>query len=47
MFDLNEDPYETVNLAFQHSYLEKRKELQTELADWIDRTDDDYVLPEL
>lgn len=47
MFDLNEDPYETVNLAFQHSYLEKRKELQAELADWIDRTDDDYVLPEL
>ena len=47
MFDLNEDPYETVNLAFQHRYLEKRQELQAELAAWIERTGDEYLLPEL
>jgi hypothetical protein len=47
MFDLNEDPYESLNLAFLDSHNEKREELQAELADWIERTGDTFALPEL
>ncbi|MCH4887612.1 sulfatase [Acidaminobacter sp. JC074] len=45
MFDLNEDPYELVNLAHNTKYLTKRKELNDELQSWIDKTDDKFTLP--
>ncbi len=47
MFDLNEDPYEQVNLAFNLAFAEKRRELHEELAAWIERTDDRFELPVL
>ena len=47
MFDLNEDPYETLNLAFLDTHNDKREELQAELADWIERTGDEFELPEV
>lgn len=46
MHDLNEDPYETVNLAFDPAHRGRRAELQDELARWIDRTGDRFPLPE-
>lgn len=47
MFNLNEDPYELANLAFLDIYNDKRAELQAELAAWLERTGDDFPLPEL
>ena len=47
MFDLNEDPYETLNLAFLDTHNDKREELQAELADWIERTGDEFESPEV
>lgn len=45
LFDLNEDPYEQANLAFNSRYRAKRDELKAGLADWIARTDDEFPLP--
>lgn len=45
MFNLNEDPYEQVNLAFNSGYAAKRKILNERLAKWITDTDDSFVLP--
>ena len=47
MFDLNEDPYEMANLVYLDAYNQKREELQGELAAWLERTGDDFPLPEL
>ena len=47
MFDLNEDPYELANLAFLDAYNDKRAELQGKLAEWLEKTGDDFPLPEL
>lgn len=47
LFDLNEDPYQLNNLAFQDTHNAKREELQGELATWIERTGDAFTLPEL
>lgn len=46
MTNLNEDPYEQVNLAFMPEYREKRAELLEELQGWIQRTGDTFALPE-
>lgn len=45
MFNLNEDPYEQVNLAFNSVYGAKRNELNERLAKWIADTGDSFVLP--
>lgn len=45
LFDLNTDPFEQVNLAYNDRYIEIRKRLNKELNDWIIKTDDDFVLP--
>lgn len=45
MFNLNEDPYEQVNFAFNVAYGAKRKVLNERLAKWIADTDDAFVLP--
>jgi len=47
MFDLNEDPYEQVNLAHNTGYAAQRKRLNDRLAKWIADTDDEFVLPKL
>ncbi len=47
MFNLNEDPYERVNLAHNSAFREKRRELQARLERWIRDTGDDFPLPEL
>ena len=47
LFDLNEDPLEMVNLAFNFRYAKKRGELLTRLRDWIEKTEDSFRLPEL
>ncbi|WP_269542003.1 sulfatase family protein [Cerasicoccus fimbriatus] len=46
MYDLNNDPYEQTNLAFNTWYYQKRCELKALLQDWIDKTGDDFELPE-
>ena len=47
LFDLNEDPYELNNLALDAACGQKRRDLQHRLAQWMDRVDDPYPLPEL
>lgn len=47
MFNLNEDPYELVNLAQNSRYWQKRNALQAELEAWIERTDDTFDMPAL
>lgn len=47
MFDLNDDPYETVNLALEPPMMKKRLELQDRLREWIQKTGDSFHLPEL
>lgn len=46
MFNLNEDPYEQVNLAHNESYKKKRLELLKKLKQWIEKTGDQFSLPE-
>jgi arylsulfatase A-like enzyme len=45
LFNLNEDPYEWVNLAHESRYRAERTRLQARLAAWIEATDDDFPLP--
>jgi arylsulfatase A-like enzyme len=46
LFDLNEDPYEQVNLALNSRWHSQRRRLQDRLARWIAETDDRFELPE-
>ncbi len=46
MFNLNDDPYEQMNLAHNSLYAQKRKELNDRLKKWILDTNDDFPLPE-
>ena len=45
LFDLNSDPYEECNLAFNSRFQRKRKELRQMTADWITRTGDKFHFP--
>ncbi len=47
MWNLNEDPYEMANLAFNQRFIHKRKELQLRLQKWIEDTGDAFDLPPL
>ena len=47
MFNLNEDPYEQSNLAFNSRFSKEKKRLQDLLKGWIDKTEDHFALPEL
>ncbi|MBN1643011.1 MAG: sulfatase [Anaerolineae bacterium] len=47
LFNLNEDPYELANLAYLDTFNDRRAELQGMLADWLERTGDTFLLPEL
>ncbi|MCC2686217.1 MAG: sulfatase [Paenibacillaceae bacterium] len=45
MYNLNEDPYETVNLAHNIFYKEKRQQLHEILLEWVRLTEDSFELP--
>ncbi len=45
MFNLNDDPYEQVNLAHNSRWGAKRKQLHDRLAKWVADTDDQFALP--
>jgi arylsulfatase A-like enzyme len=45
MFNLNEDPYEQMNLAHDLKYKVKRKELNDKLKKFIEKTNDKFELP--
>jgi arylsulfatase A-like enzyme len=47
LFDLNEDPHETANLALDGRFAKRRRELQNRLAEWLAATGDRFLLPEL
>jgi len=47
MHNLNEDPYELVNLAHNTAFRAERRVLQEQLAAWIHDTGDNFLLPEL
>ena len=42
LFNLSEDPYEQVNLCTVAKYRDKRRELQKLLAEWVEKTGDDF-----
>lgn len=46
LYDLNTDPYEQLNLAHHAHSKGKRKEMNDRLQAWIDKTDDDFDLPQ-
>ena len=45
LFNLQEDPYEQVNLVNYRAYLRKCKELNERLREWIEKTGDRFELP--
>ena len=45
LFNLNEDPYEQVNLAHNSLFAGERRRLHDMLQAWIDRTGDSFSLP--
>ena len=47
MYDLNEDSYEQVNLAHLPRYCDKKVELSKKLLGFIEKTGDNFVLPEI
>lgn len=46
MYDLNEDPYEQVNLAHNNRFRTERKRLIERLRQWVSDTGDEFKLPE-
>jgi arylsulfatase A-like enzyme len=46
LFNLNEDPYEQVNLAQNNRYVNERKKLIARLRQWIADTGDKFDVPE-
>ncbi|MDY4610561.1 MAG: sulfatase [Sphaerochaetaceae bacterium] len=46
LFNLNDDPYEQINLVNSFEYRGKRMELLKELKSWLEKNDDPFILPE-
>ncbi len=46
LFNLREDPFEQVNMAFNNRYRAERRRLQARLAQWIADTGDRFDLPD-
>lgn len=46
MFNLNDDPYEQVNMAHYNKYRVERKKLIARLKQWISDTGDQFEVPE-
>ena len=47
LYNLNEDPYETANLALDGRFREERARCQDRLAEWIFETGDTFILLEI
>ena len=47
LFNLNDDPYEQVNLAHNSRFAAERRRLHTRLQAWIHDTGDQFALPEI
>ena len=47
MYNLNDDPYETMNVVHLSHYFEERRRLHRRLRQWIDDVDDGFDLPTL
>ncbi|MCH2176630.1 MAG: sulfatase [Lentisphaeria bacterium] len=45
MFNLNDDPYEMMNLVYNSKWQEKRQELREMTCDWIKKTNDKFNVP--
>ncbi|MFC1463109.1 sulfatase/phosphatase domain-containing protein, partial [Verrucomicrobiota bacterium] len=45
MFNLNDDPYEQNNRAFNTKYKAKRSELNALLREWAEKTGDSFAIP--
>jgi arylsulfatase A-like enzyme len=46
MFNLNEDPYEQMNVAQNNMYRAERKKLISRLRQWVNDTGDKFAIPE-
>jgi arylsulfatase A-like enzyme len=46
LFNLNEDPYELVNLAHNERYRAERRKLIDRLKQWLSETGDKFAIPE-
>ncbi len=46
MFNLNEDPYEQVNLAHNAKFSQQRTKLNDQLKRWVMETEDEFAVPE-
>lgn len=46
LFNLNDDPYEQNNLAFNTTFRQKRDELSSLLRDWAEKTGDQFEIPD-
>jgi hypothetical protein len=46
MYNLNEDPYEQINLANNNRYRTERKRLIERVRQWSADVDDPFTLPE-
>ncbi len=47
MYNLNDDPYETMNVAFLSHYFAERRQLHERLRQWVHDTGDTFEMPEL
>ena len=47
LFNLNEDPYEQVNLAYNTAFARERRALHARLAQWVAETGDAFALPDV
>lgn len=47
LFNLNEDPYEQVNMAYNSLYKHERKRLNDRLRQWVEDMGDEFRLPTL
>ena len=46
LFDLSKDPYEQNNLSFHTSFKKKRTEMKALLQEWMEKTGDEFSLPQ-
>ena len=46
LFDLNEDPFELMNLAHNNSYRAQRKRLIERVKQWVSDTGDEFAVPD-
>ena len=47
LFNLNDDPYELANLCHDTVFQEQKAKLHSILEEWIKKTGDDFVLPDI